>query len=225
MTGIEVVVDVDKVLRGMGGDPGQLRTRRPQLVEIAEWAIDEGSKLLNCAVSHSHFEVLSLTHERISLGDRRFLSGPLVIEHLAPVREIAAVLCTIGGSLEELVSDLILEDPVRGLALDGLGNAAIEVLANQICYILEEQAQETGYSTTIPLSPGMIGWPVEIGQRQIFSLVNGESIGLSLGESLMMRPRKSISMVIGIGKDLMVKSRTCDYCSLKETCRYQDHYA
>jgi hypothetical protein len=47
MTGIEVVVDVDKVLRGMGGDPGQLRTRRPQLVEIAEWAIDEGSKLLN----------------------------------------------------------------------------------------------------------------------------------------------------------------------------------
>jgi hypothetical protein len=222
---LEVDIDIDKVLRGMGGDPAQLRARRPQLVEIAEWAIEEGRMLLEPAASYSQYIVHSLSHERLSLGDKRFLSGPLITEHLAPTREIAAILCTIGGNLEEVVSQLILEDPIRGLALDGLGNAAIEILANKICSILDEQAQESGFSTTIPLSPGMIGWPVEVGQRQIFSLVDGSSIGLSLEESLMMRPRKSISMVVGIGEALGVKSRTCDYCSLKETCRYQDHYA
>jgi hypothetical protein len=209
----------------MGGDPVQLRARRPQLVEIAEWALEEGQLLIDPVVSYSHFPVHSLSHERLSLGDKRFLSGPLITEHLAPAREVAVILCTIGSSLEEVVSQLIQEDPVRGLALDGMGNAAIEVLANKVCYLLDEEAQESGFSTTIPLSPGMLGWPVETGQRQIFSLVDGRGIGISLEESLMMRPRKSISMIVGIGEALMVKTRTCDYCSLKETCRYQDHYA
>ena len=224
MTEIEVFVEADKVLRGMGGDPAQLRARRPELVETAEWAIAEGSSLIEARISYSLFEVVSLSHERLSLGDGKILSGSLIIEHLAPSKQVAAILCTIGDPLEEVVSQLIMEDPVRGLALDGLANAAIEVLANKICHLLEEQAHESGLSTTIPLSPGMVGWPVDIGQRQIFSLVDAASIGVTLEESSMMRPRKSLSMVVGFGEEFTTKSRTCDYCSLKETCRYQDHY-
>lgn len=225
LNGIEIIVDVDKVLRGMGADPAELKARRPMMVEIAEWAIEQGVGLIEARVAHSQYKIHSLTHERLSLGDKRVLSGRLIVEHLAPCREVAVILCTIGGQLEEVVSQLILEDPLRGLALDGMGNAAIEVLANNVCHQLEAQAQKAGYSTTIPLSPGMIGWSVDVGQRQIFSLVDGKSIGVTLEESSMMRPRKSISMVVGIGEELPVKSRTCDYCSLRETCRYQDHYS
>jgi hypothetical protein len=225
LTEIEVDVDVDKVLRGMGGDPDRLRARRPQLVEIAEWAIEEGNLLISPAVSYSQFRVETLSHERLSLKDKRYLTGPLITEHLAPAREVIPILCTLGPHLEEVISRLILEDAVRGLALDGFGNAAIEVLANHVCFLMDQKAQESGCTTTIPLSPGMLGWPVEVGQRQIFSLVDGASIGISLEESLMMRPRKSLSMVVGIGESLLVKGRTCDYCSLKDTCRYQDHYA
>jgi hypothetical protein len=225
LTELEVIVDVDKVLRGMGADPAQLKARRPQMVDIAHWAIEEGTALIEARITYSQYKVRSVTHGRIFLDDKSFLSGPLITEHLAPSREVAAILCTIGGQLEDVVSQLIMEDPVHGLAMDGLANAAIEVLANKVCHQLDEQVQESGNSTTIPLSPGMVGWPVDVGQRQIFSLVDGNSIGVTLEESSMMRPRKSISMVVGIGEDLPVKSRTCDYCSLKETCRYQDHYA
>jgi hypothetical protein len=225
LTGFEIAVDVDKVLRGMGGDPGQLRARRPVLVELAEWAIIEGIALIEAKAAFSQYEVKSLSHEKLSLGDNKLLSGPLVIEHLAPSKQVTAVVCTLGESLEAVISELLMEDPVRGLAMDGLANASIEVLANKICNLFEIQAQESGLATTIPLSPGMLGWPVEVGQRQIFSLVDAGRIGVSLEESSMMRPKKSLSMVVGLGEVYSTKSRTCDYCSLKDTCRYQDHYA
>jgi hypothetical protein len=69
----------------------------------------------------------------------------------------------------------------------------------------------------------MVGWPVEQGQPQIFDLLDAGEIGVQLNESTMMLPRKSLTFVLGIGKELMAGGRTCDYCSLKETCWYRDH--
>jgi hypothetical protein len=40
----------------------------------------------------------------------------------------------------------------------------------------------------------------------------------------MMVPRKSISMVLGFGADLTSTGRACDFCNMRETCHYQDHY-
>jgi hypothetical protein len=77
---------------------------------------------------------------------------------------------------------------------------------------------------TIPLSPGMIGWPVSVGQSQIFSLMDARDVGVTLSSSTMMIPRKSLSMVLGFGAEINQRGRTCDYCHMRETCRYQDHY-
>ncbi len=77
---------------------------------------------------------------------------------------------------------------------------------------------------TIPLSPGMVGWPVEDGQTQIFSILDGQEIGVSLSPSFMMSPRKSLTMLIGFGEAILSQGSTCDYCSLRETCQYKEHY-
>jgi hypothetical protein len=39
-----------------------------------------------------------------------------------------------------------------------------------------------------------------------------------------MIPQKSLTMVMGIGVEMNSSARTCDYCAMRETCRYQDHY-
>jgi hypothetical protein len=67
----------------------------------------------------------------------------------------------------------------------------------------------------------MDGWPVEEGQPQIFDLVDAAEIGLVLLPSGMMVPRKSLSMVIGLGADVSAKGVPCDYCSMAERCRYR----
>ena len=81
-----------------------------------------------------------------------------------------------------------------------------------------------GLHTSIPLSPGMLGWSVNPGQRQIFAILDTQLIGVRLNTSDMMTPRLSLTQVLGYGDSFNLEGSTCDYCSLKDTCRYQDHY-
>ncbi|MBC8506655.1 MAG: hypothetical protein ISR58_12780 [Anaerolineales bacterium] len=216
--------DVDDVLRGQGADPGAIRQRSPRLVETAQRAYEEGQALLEPKTLYRELDVDVLRHERLVLADGSKLSGALVTEHLGPAERVVLILCTVGEALEAHASEISQDDIVYGLALDGVGSAAVEVLANSACKFFEDQAIDGGLQSSIPISPGMIGWPVDKGQPEIFSILEPEQINVSLSEYGLMRPRKSLTMVLGFGPTMQTDGRTCDYCAMRETCRYQDHY-
>jgi hypothetical protein len=220
---IDLVLDVDGVLRGQGAAPDVIRRRSPHLVQVAERALEEGRPFLRPQVLYHTSEVASLRHETLNLRDGA-LQGPLIAQHLAGARQIVTLICTIGAPLSERVAELTGNDILYALALDGVGSAAVEALANAACRYFEHQVAAREWQTTIPLSPGMVGWPVEEGQPQIFKLVDASEIGVSLTEGNVMLPLKSLSMVLGMGPELQTGGRPCDYCSMRETCRYQDHY-
>jgi len=220
----DLQLDVDQVLRGQGADPAVIRERNPALVRVAEWALVEGLPLLQPAVLARELVVEKVTHEKLKMEGGATLSGNLIVQHLAGAQRIVVLLCTIGSQLEAVVSELIQSDAVLGLALDGVGTAAVETLATQASSMFEERARAHGWQTSIPLSPGMLGWEVDPGQRQVFALLDAALVGVRLTSSYMMSPNKSLTLVLGMGENLTTQGRTCDYCSLKETCRYQDHY-
>ncbi len=217
-------IDLDMVLRGQGADPVAIRRRKPRLVEAAQRALAEGSSLIESGVLYRSLPVESVRHERITLAGGSQLTGPLLAQHLAPAQRIALIVCTIGDALERRISSLMRDEPAYALALDGFGSAAVEALGAAICARLEDEAARDGKCTSIPLSPGMIGWPVDIGQPQIFSLLDADVIGVTLNERAQMIPHKSTSMILGISRSSFSAGRTCDFCALRETCRYQDHY-
>jgi hypothetical protein len=134
------------------------------------------------------------------------------------------ILCTVGEDLETHAGAVSRDDIVYGLALDGVGSAAVEALANAACKHFEDQAQENGLQSSIPISPGMVGWSVDVGQPEIFTILEPEQINVSLTEYGLMMPRKSLTMVLGFGQTMQTDGRTCDFCAMRETCRYQDHY-
>jgi hypothetical protein len=220
---IDLALDVDGVLRGQGAAPDVIRRRSPHLVQVAHRALEEGRPLLCPRVLYHTSEVVGLQHETLQLKDG-MLRGPLIAQHLAGARQIVTLICTIGAPLSGRVAELMGTDILYALALDGVGSAAVEALANAACRQLEDRATSRAWQTTIPLSPGMVGWPVEEGQPQIFQLVDASEVGVSLTEGNVMLPLKSLSMVLGMGPELKTGGRPCDYCSMRETCRYQDHY-
>jgi cobalamin-dependent methionine synthase I len=114
---------------------------------------------------------------------------------------------------------------VYGLALDGVGSAAAEALAHAACRRFATLAATEGLQTTVSLSPGMLGWPVEEGQRQLFSLLDASLIGVILTRDYLMIPRKSLSLVIGVGTKVNVEGKPCDFCTMYDTCRYRSHDA
>jgi hypothetical protein len=223
-------LEADQVLRAIGADPQVIRLRRPALVEAAEWALKEGLPLLDPKVLTHEGAVQGFRHERLELegpsgaSGRLVLKGPLIAQHLGAAEQVILLVCTIGAELENIVSELMQTDPLLGWTLDGLGSAAVEALALDVCNHFEDQAARTGRHTSLPLSPGMIGWPIEEGQPQIFSIIDGLEAGVRLTASGQMMPRKSLSMVLGVGVNIGRGGRTCDYCSLSDTCKYQNHY-
>ena len=220
----ELALDVDQVLRGQGADPQIIRERSPNLVEIAERAVAEGSSLLNPQLIYSRLELESVLHERLLLSGGGELRSKLLAQHLSPAQEIVLIVCTVGEEIDSWIAEAFKSDALFALSLDGLGNAAVEDLANRACRYFEKVALDMQMETSIPLSPGMQDLPVDHGQDQIFDLVSAERIGVSINKSRLMSPSKSLSMAIGIGRQLVSGGRQCDYCVLSETCRYQDHY-
>jgi hypothetical protein len=217
-----LALDADTVLWGQGADPAVVRARRPKLVAAAEKIIGEGRPLLAPAVLYERFAVVDLRHERLSLAGGA-LQGPLIADRLAAASEVIIAIGTVGNGLSQIISDRFQTDPVGALALEGLAAAATEALGEAACRYFETTAAGEGLQASIPLNPGMIGWPLEEGQQQIFSLIDASAIGVTLGAGSIMQPLKSISLVIGLGHNLDSSGQSCDYCSMRETCHYKNH--
>ena len=217
-------INVEGVLRGQGADPDIIRSRSPRLINIAEKALAESNHLLEPQVLVKELEVTGFSHDNLQLNEGKKISGSLVSGHLAGAKYISAVVCTVGSKIDKFATEAMEEDIVLGLAIDGVGSAAVEALANGVCREIELEAAVKDYQSTIPLSPGMIGWGVEDGQPLIFDLLDPDEIGVKLTPSCLMVPRKSLSMIMGIGPGINSGERICDYCAMRETCRYQDQY-
>jgi hypothetical protein len=221
MNDFDLSLSTDDILRGQGADPAIIQARKPALLKAAERAIEVGIKAIHPSVLTRELRVEEHGHERIILENEYRLTGPLVTRHLAGALSVAAVLCTIGGELEEISGSLFNNDPLLALALDGLGNAAVEALEQQVCRRIGDQAQVNNLTVSSLLSPGESEWPVETGQPQIFNMVDANEAGIHLTPGGMMIPKKSISFVLGIGPH-MTQLDPCEVCSLREKCHY--HY-
>jgi hypothetical protein len=216
----DLLLTVDDVLRGEGTDPKVVRQRRPSLVKAATLALQEGSVILHPVALSNKLKVSEFRHERIIFQDGTEIASPFTAHHLAGAEEIAFIVCTIGPELEIHSSAHMENDPLYALALDGLGNSAVERISEQVCGQIGKQAQTRGLSASAPISPGLPEWPVEIGQPQIFSMLNPSQIGITLSSSGMMVPKKSISFILGIGQK-MTQIDLCELCSLRERCQYR----
>ena len=211
------------VLRTLGADPDTVRRRSSSALKVAEGAVEAGKSLLAPVVLTESFEVEEFRHERLKLGHGH-LSGPLVAEHLHAARSVVLAICTIGPGVEEATSRLFADDPALALGLDAFGSAAVDLLGQAMCRIVDEKADASGEHTSVPLSPGLVGWPVASGQRQIFTLLDGDPAGVKLTDGYMMVPKKSTTMVIGVGPEVAHTGESCDYCSMAATCRYREEH-
>jgi hypothetical protein len=214
----QLELTIDDLLLGQGADPQVIRQRKPRLVEAAGAVVAEEIGLLRPVVEVSEQPVVRLRHDRLELASGT-LTGPLVSRHLAGAQRVAVAVCTVGAAAEERSARLFDSDPLRALALDGLGNAGVELLAQQACGRIGDQARAQGLTASTPLSPGAEQWPVEVGQPQIFAILGERPAGIRLSEGGMMLPKKSVSFVVGIGAD-MSQADLCEVCAARERCRY-----
>jgi len=215
LTDFQPSFEVTHVLRGQGVDPARARL---DIVAAARDVLDEARALLAPAALYVTLPVRDFQRQRVVLEGGEVFAGPLVARALAGATEVALAVCTIGPALEEQVSALFSAgDPVRALALDGAGVAALGEVSGTVVSRIRDEAAARGLGTGMRASPGQEGWPIEQ-QRVFFGLMPAEEIGVRLTESCLMLPCKSVSFVIGLGPEMRPDAVTCDFCSKRERC-------
>jgi hypothetical protein len=219
---LPVNINIDSVIRGQGADPGTIRSRKGKLLKTAKQALFESEQFIQNTVIYKELVVAAQAGETLHFNDGSYLQGQLIKDHLNHSEQVVVILCSVGEAIERHLSEVVTTNLLHGLAIHGVGSAAVESLANAACGHFSRLAKEKGMSTTIPISPGMEGWELHEGQRQIFSLLEQDgTLEIKLNHDGIMIPKKSLSMVIGIGKKVNCKGKPCDYCGMNEICQHK----
>jgi cobalamin-dependent methionine synthase I len=116
---------------------------------------------------------------------------------------LALFAATVGDSVSERIQELFQEnDPATACMLDGIASDRAETAATLMAEtFLESLLQEEEVSSdarALPYSPGYCGWHIT-GQRKLFAFLKPEQIGITLNNSCLMSPIKSVSGVLVAG--------------------------
>lgn len=154
-------------------------------------------------------------------GTSLLLAGQSVKEHLQGCRRVIAMAATLSGHADNYIRRAEISDMAQALIADCLCTAAVE----QVCDIAEKEIisslPEDTY-TTWRFSPGYGDLPLDI-QPTLLRVLNAEKlIGLTINDSLIMLPRKSVTALIGISdRPIEKKRRGCCICNMRDNCNFR----
>lgn len=149
------------------------------------------------------------------------------IEEIYPrAQHLALFVATVGDGPSDRIGALFKAgEPALGYALDVIASEATNMLADRLSLrflgMLRDRHGENAETRVLPYSPGYCGWHVS-GQRKLFESLHAGKIGVTLNDSFLMRPLKSISGVLIAGPGIVHRFRPvypfCDDCTTHE-CR------
>lgn len=124
---------------------------------------------------------------------------------------------TVGIGIDRLIVKYNALSPTKALIFQAIGAERIESL----CDLFNDEIKQN-YKTVKPrFSAGYGDLPIEI-QKDIFAVLNcSKNIGVTLNESLLMSPSKSVTAIIGIANDSDCTDKNgCSACK-KIDCEFR----
>lgn len=205
----------EEALRYLGAQ-GAAEELRRQAEEI--WA--DLAQRLRPAFTFRVFD-LEVTRSGVLLPEAGvLLSGKTAGELLADCRRAALMACTLGSRFDLELLAVQARDMARAVILDACGSALVE----QGC-----DAAERDLSARLPeayltdrFSPGYGDLPLDIQGAVCDALDAQRRLGLTVTESDLLNPVKSVTAVIGLADTPQpAKIRGCAHCPLADTCAFR----
>ncbi|MDX2432309.1 MAG: vitamin B12 dependent-methionine synthase activation domain-containing protein [Bacteroides sp.] len=154
--------------------------------------------------------------EDISIPGTNFHTGKTIVKMLKGARQYVFFMATAGPEPEKLAKTLIAEGQyLEGYIVDLIASSLAETAAQYVHDYLKELLAQKDFKITNRYSPGYCGWKVDE-QQKLFSLFPEGSCGITLSESSLMFPIKSVSGVVGAGPEVSFRDYTCELCSMKD---------
>ncbi len=126
---------------------------------------------------------------------------------------------TMGKEVSEKIETLFKEnDFALGSMLDNIASLAADNAVRKLEKLnTEKHRNHRKKNITLAYSPGYCGWHIS-GQKKLFEYLHPEKIGITMNDSFLMIPLKSVSGVLITGKREIQKfNNDFDFCSLCRT--------
>jgi hypothetical protein len=223
---IQLKIDEEEVLRYQGCHNNKLQKVHKAITKITREEIERGHHLFEPKGISSPVKIkqISFSSGRVDLINGFSLNfSPSIMNLLKGASYLVLGVATIGGSLENKVSELFSKGEYpRAIALDAVGTVSVRSLSHYMRSLVCQEAKEQNFQATKYYSPGSSDWDINQ-QKNIFQMIPVDKIGVKLTESYMMVPQKSLSWVIGIGKNITISSKndhSCQICQATD-CQFK----
>lgn len=137
---------------------------------------------------------------------------------------MCVIFCaTIGTDVDALIRKWQIKDIAFAAALDACASSAVENLCGKVEDKLTREYNSQGFYLTDRFSPGYGDLPLSIQKDFCAALDTSRKIGVSVTESGLMIPKKSVTAIIGISKNRQKhRDDGCGGCLLQNTCRFRE---
>lgn len=212
MEAAAVPVDLDETYRYMGiarsvvlGKDGGIP---PELRQMVEACVEQMQGTLKAQSVYTSFPLEIACPDQsaecgdaalpiIKFGEVQFASKYLA-KNLAGCSRVILIASTIGPMADNIIRRFTKLDAARAAIMQAAGAMFIESYLDQLNAQLEREAAEQGFKLHSRFSPGYGDVSLEV-QRHFFSLLPcTQRIGLTLTDSLVMAPEKSVTAFIGM---------------------------
>lgn len=162
---------------------------------------------------------VKITESKADLAFTKSNSNAL-IKNLAGCKKIILFGATVGIEIDRLIAKYGRISPAKAVVFQAIGAERIEALCNAFNSEMTENCRTQALYTRPRFSPGYGDFPLDV-QKDIFRVLDcSRKIGLTLNDSLLMSPSKSVTAIIGISDKKTECKIPCSDCA-KSNCTFR----
>jgi hypothetical protein len=208
----ELSVSSEEIEELMGFEKGEIPEPFPELISTG---LAQAPNFTRIKGGYKIFESAVIDSENwtIQIEDRIFSPTKVVTTQLKNASAAALFICTAGTKISAHSKQLAAEgDTLLSYVFDVIGSITVDKAMDKIEEELKQEMTAAGLHISDRFSPGYCEWSVA-DQQKLFALLPPRFCGITLTESSLMNPIKSVSGIIGIGRQVKQMGYQCNWCN------------
>jgi hypothetical protein len=202
-------VTMAEVLRFLGGSNDNAPARTVRRIRTV---VEQSKDMLKPVVMASEFDVLESGSNKLILSSGIELKSTKLSRTLRNCDSVQVFVATVGKKIDKTIHRLLEERrAAEASILDAVASVAVEDTIEKFHVEFDRSLKADSKCATLRFSPGYCDWDLRE-QKKLFQIIDASRIGVSLSDSSLMTPRKSISGIFGIGTCGLVKQKTSNPC-------------
>ena len=185
-----------------------------QVDSNTEILLNECLKELEQVTPKFMYQIYTLTHHPLTIKELNLtINYPDLIDLFDSCDRIVIIACTLCLQLDHQLRYYSKINLTKMTVMDALASSYIEIKCD------EYEAKQNFGKRTFRFCPGYGNVPLELNKNLANALNCSKHIGLTVQESNLLLPQKSMIGLIGLGDEKLTKH--CFSCVNKENCMYR----